>query len=234
MTHPPAASAAFDKQHAETYDDRWKPISALGEALHLLTRAALKDLPEDARILCAGVGTGAEILYLGKAFPGWRFAGFDLSEAMLEVCRARLDAAGLSGRCDLHHGPAETLPASAPFDAATSFLVSHFLTDTGERAAFFRTLAQRLRPGGVLVNADLAPDKSGAGYRELMRIWLQTLSLAGMDAAGMERYENMFGEMVAAHTPEEVEALIAANGFAATARFYQAGMIHGWLCRKSA
>ena len=234
MTNPPPPSVAFDKEHAAAYDARWKPVSALSEALHLLARGALKDLPADARILCAGVGTGAEVLYLGKVFPGWRFVGFDPSAAMLEVCRARLESAGLGARCDLHHGFAGTLPASEPFDAATSFLVSHFLTDSGERGAFFRTLAQRLRPGGVLVNADLAPDKRDPGYPDLMRIWLATMSLAGMDEDKQAQYKKMFGEMVAAHTPEQVEALIAANGFSHPARFYQAGMIYAWLCRKAA
>jgi tRNA (cmo5U34)-methyltransferase len=232
MTHP-SPSGAFDKEHAEAYDARWKPLSALNGALHLLSRAALEDLPPDARILCAGVGTGAEILYLGGIFPGWRFVGFDPSDAMLDVCRARVEAAGLAGRFDLHHGFIDTLPESAPFDAATSFLVSHFLTDAAERGGFFRALAARLRPGGVLLNADLAPDKDDPSYPRLMKTWLATMAIAGMDEAGRERYEEMFSKAVAAQTPDEVEALIAANGFDAPVRFYQAAMIYAWVCRKS-
>ncbi|PQA88213.1 class I SAM-dependent methyltransferase [Hyphococcus luteus] len=227
-------SQPFNKDHAEAYDARWKPLSPLSEAMHLLSRGALDGLADNARILCAGVGTGAEILYLGKIYPGWRFTGFDPSEAMLGVCRANLDAAGLSDRCELHHGVVDTLPQSAPFDAATSFLVSHFLTDTDERGAFFHAVAQRLRPGGVFVNADLAPDRSDSSYPALMDIWLNTLALADMDEAGRDRYEEMFGKAVAAHTPEEVEALIAANGFDRPVRYYQAAMIYVWAARKSA
>lgn len=232
MASPPRPEDAFNKEHAELYDARWKPLAAIGEALHLLARGALKDLPEDARILCAGVGTGAELLYLAKVFPGWRFVGFDPSAPMLDVCRARLKEAGFSDRCTLHHGYGDSLPPGDPFDAATSFLVSHFLIDAQARGAFFQTLAKRLRPGGLLLNADLAPDKADPSYPVLMGVWLETIALAGMDEAGRERYEKMFGVEVAAHAPASVETLIAENGFETPVRFYQAAMIYAWICRR--
>ncbi|WP_232288441.1 class I SAM-dependent methyltransferase [Anaeromyxobacter sp. K] len=59
------------------------------DALHLVTRLALGELPAQARILCVGAGTGAELLSLAAAFPGWRFTAVDPSEPMLRRCRAR-------------------------------------------------------------------------------------------------------------------------------------------------
>lgn len=232
MTTPSPHPVAFDREHAAAYDERWKPVSALAEALHLLARGLLTGLPEEARILCAGIGTGAEILSLGAAFPGWRFVGFDPSEAMLDVCGTRLTAAGLSDRCDLHCGYIETLPQGEPFDAATSILVSHFITDTAARGGYFRAIADRLRPGGMFVNADLAADRKDASFAELMDVWLATLSLAGMTGESRHQYKKMFGTAVAAHAPGEVETLIAANGFTKPIRFYQAALIRGWFCRR--
>lgn len=231
-TPPPALSLAFDREHASAYDERWKPVRALSEALHLLARGALTELPVNARILCAGVGTGAEMLSLGAAFREWRFVGFDPSGAMLDICRTRLADAGMLDRCALHHGYIETLAPGEPFDAATSFLVSHFITDAGARGAFFRAIAERLRPGGIFVNADLAAEREDPSYNGLMDVWLSTLSLAGMDEEKRRQYREMFGTAVAAHSPSEVESLIAANGFTAPIRFYQAALINGWVCRR--
>ena len=223
---------AFDKEHAANYDAQWKPLAALSGALHLLTRSVLGNLPPNARILCAGVGTVAELLYLADAFPEWRFVGFDPAEAMLAVCRNRVEAAGVAARCELHHGYIETLPESEPFDAATSFLVSHFLTDTAERNAYFTAIADRLSSGALFANADLVPDFDDHGHEDLMQVWLGVMALAGSDAQRQEKYKEMFGKAVAAHTPQEVEQMIKAGGFTKPVRYYQAAMIQAWFCRR--
>ena len=137
-----------------------------------------------------------------------------------------------SERFSLHHGLIDTLPDSAPFDAATSFLVSHFITDAEARGAYFRALAYRLAPGALLVNADLVPDLNDPAHKDLMALWLDTLALTGMDEKGRKNYLAMFGKTAAAHPPHEVEQLIAANGFTPPIRFYQAAMIHAWFCKR--
>ncbi len=42
----------FDKERASTYDKRVAKLAPLHDALHLLTRLILSELPADARILC--------------------------------------------------------------------------------------------------------------------------------------------------------------------------------------
>ena len=222
MKSPSMTEAAFNKAHAAGYDDQWKALASIANALYLLMRGAFETLPEKARILCAGAGTGAEILYLAQTFPGWRFVGFDPSEAMLDVCRERLEAAGIADRCELHVGYVHELPESEPFDAATSILVSHFITDAKERAAYFQALSERIKPGGLFINADLAPDKTNPGFACLLDIWLGTIAVTGMTAEKREQYKTMFGETVAAHTPDEVETMLSENGFPAPVHFYQA------------
>ena len=52
--------------------------------MHFLIGLVLKELPTDARILCVGVGTGAEIFSLAEEYPEWTFVGVDPSADMLE------------------------------------------------------------------------------------------------------------------------------------------------------
>lgn len=74
----------FDSQNASSYDAsydaRWAPLAPLRDCLHLQIGLILRHLPDNARILCVGVGTGAEIIALARQFPGWRFLASDPSE----------------------------------------------------------------------------------------------------------------------------------------------------------
>lgn len=225
-------SGAFKKEHAANYDDRWKPLAAITDALHLFSRSALTSLPDDAHILCAGVGTGADILAFAEAYPGWQFTGFDPSEDMLDVCRDRMDEAGLAGRYTLHQGYIDDLPPTAPFDGAVSFLVSHFITHAKKRAEFFRAIADRLSPGALYLTADLAADFNDPTFDDLMDIWLGTIAMAGMNAEGQANYRKMFRKEFAAHTPVEVEKMIEASGFNRPVQFYQGGLIRAWAAQK--
>ncbi len=227
------AVAHFDKDRAAVYDEQWRALAPLMEALHLITRIAFAGLPDNARILCVGAGTGTEILRLADAYPGWRFTAVEPAGAMMEVCRRRLDAAGLASRCDFHLGYLETLPSTPSFDAATCFLVSHFLTDPAERGAFFASIASRLSAGGLLVSADLAADRKDRTFDRLMALWLDAMAETRMPEENRRRYKEMFGVEVAAQTPLEVEALIAGNGFEAPVGIYQSMLICAWLCRRA-
>ena len=100
--------ALFDQQ-AASYDKQWARMAPLRDCLHFLLKSVFEDLPSDARILCVGAGTGAEIAYLAKTFERWRFTAVDPSGAMLEVCRKRAEVEGYAARCDFHEGYVESL-----------------------------------------------------------------------------------------------------------------------------
>ena len=225
-------TAIFDQQ-AATYDRKWGELAPINHALHLLAGAVLSKLPAQARILCVGAGTGAEILAFAQKFPGWRFTAVEPSAAMLEVCRRRAEEHGLASRCVFHAGYLDSLPAGEPFDAATAFLVSQFILDREARSGFFRAIAGRLRPEGLLVGSDLAGDLSAPECQGLLEVWHALMSGNGVSAEGVAKMREAYVRDVAVLPPDEVRELVARGGFASPVRFFQAGMIHAWYARLS-
>jgi tRNA (cmo5U34)-methyltransferase len=166
------APILFDQKSATSYDKqnaRWEPER---EALFSLMRLIFAELPPDARILCVGAGTGTEMIALAQAFPQWHFTAVEPAPAMLDVCRRKAEESGITSRCTFHEGYLDSLPASDAFDAATCLLVSHFIKQAEERSHFFGQIAQRLRPGGVLIGSDLVLGMSPPVYRNLVEVWL--------------------------------------------------------------
>ncbi|WP_207914976.1 class I SAM-dependent methyltransferase [Luteimonas arsenica] len=229
---PDELVSLFDRQ-APGYDQQWARTSAIRDCLYLLLRPVLSRLPDDARILCVGVGTGTETAYLAQAFPGWRFTAVDPSPAMIEACRARAEAEGFAGRCSFHAGFLDTLPEGPPHDAATCFLVSQFLLDRGQRAAFFGGIAARLREGGLLASSDLASDVESVAYEVLLPAWMRMMAAAEVPPADIERMRAAYARDVAILPPAEVASIIADGGFDAPVQFFQAGLIHAWVSRRA-
>ena len=160
----------FDQERAASYDKRFAKLAPMRDALHLLIRLVLAELPADARILCVGVGTGSELISLAHAFPEWQFTAVEPAAPMLDICRQRVEEFGIASRCTFHEGYLESLPASRPFDAATCLLVSHFFVQKDERRNFFSQIAARLCPGGYLVSSDLVSDMSSSAYKSLLEV----------------------------------------------------------------
>ncbi|WP_027079415.1 class I SAM-dependent methyltransferase [Luteimonas mephitis] len=223
--------ALFD-QHAPGYDAQWARMAPIRESLHFLLETVFADLPADARLLCVGAGTGAEIAHLARRFPRWRFLALDPAPAMIEQCRARAARDGFADRCEFHAGLLDTLPHAEAFDGATCFLVSQFLLDPAERTALFAAIARRLRPGGMLAWADLAWDTTAGDYPAMLRLWMQAMSGAGLDDDALARIRGNYARDVAILPLDDVAALVASAGFDAPLRFHQAGMIHGWCARR--
>jgi tRNA (cmo5U34)-methyltransferase len=229
----PEPPAAFGPEHAAAYDERYAKLAAMRDALHLLVGAVFADLPAEARILCVGAGTGHELLYLARKFPGWRFTAVEPSAAMLAVCRRKAAADGIADRCVFHEGYLDSLPPGPPFDAATALLVSQFLLDPAARTGFFRAVAERLPPGGLLASADLASDTATADYRSLLDIWIRLMRETGSAPAQLEKMRETYGRDVAVLPPARIAALIGTAGFEPPVQFLQTGLIHAWYTRRN-
>ena len=224
--------AIFDQQ-ASSYDERWAKTAPIRDALHFLLEAVFAKLPANARILCIGAGTGEEIDYLAKRFPQWTFAAVEPSGAMLDVCRSKAEKGGYASRCHFHEGYLESMPIQDMFDAATCFLVSQFILEQEARADFFRAIAARLRPGGILASSDLASEIGSREYDALLNAWLDMMLAAGIPAAGLDQMRAAYARDVAVLPPAQVASIIKAGGFDDPVRFYQAGLIHAWFSKRT-
>ena len=224
----------FDQQVATSYDEKTALWAAGRDALFSLIRLFFAELPANARILCVGVGTGTEMVALAQAFPQWRFAAVEPASAMLDVCRRKAEESGITSRCTFHEGYLESLPASDPFDAATCLLVSQFLKQAEERSHFFGQIAQRLRPSGVLINSDLVLGTSPPVHQSLFEVWLRMLGGSDWSEEDIEKVRAAWRLRIAALTPPEIEAIIAAGGFDTPVLFFQTLFIHAWFSKRSA
>jgi len=225
--------ALFDRQ-AAGYDQQWARTAPIRDGLHFLLTPVFAALPSDARILCVGVGTGAELAHLAAQFPGFSFTAVDPSGAMIEACRRRAEQEGFAARCQFHAGYLDTLPTGEAFDGATCFLVSQFMLDRTARAAFFQGIAVRLKAGGILASSDLASAAGAAGHDALLQVWLTLMAAAaGLPPDAVERMRAAYAKDVAILPATEVAAILEAGGFVAPVQFFQAGMIHAWFSRRA-
>ncbi len=178
-----------------------------------------------------GVGTGAEILKLTKAFPAWTFVGLDPSASMLEVCQERLAEAGVSDRCQLVHGYVQDAPTGKNFDVALSVLVAHFVK-RDERLDYFQNMTVRLKTGGSLVNTELSYDLDSRELPVMLKNWEAVQELLGATPDSIDNLPRLLREMLAVWPPQETEVILRQAGIPLPVRFFQAFMINGWIGKK--
>lgn len=109
-------------------------------------RTVLRDsaVPPGAGVLELGVGAGHNLSHLAGEF---RATGVDLSEAMLELCRA------LNPGVELHRGDMRRVRLGRRFAAVLIHDAVSYLTTEDDLARTLETAAAHLEPGGVLVVA---------------------------------------------------------------------------------
>jgi tRNA (cmo5U34)-methyltransferase len=224
--------AVFDKQ-ASSYEQQQKKLAPIHEGLYFQLEWIFSALPQSARILCVGLGAGAELSYLASKFPHWSFTAVEPSGAMLDVCRQRAVNEGFIARCVFHEGYVETLPDIELHDAATCFMVSQFILDKEARSSFFRAISQRLKQNGILVSADLSSTVGSPEYEALLKVWVSMLHAANVPAEAIERTHSAWAKDVAILPPDEVKSIIRLGGFESPVQFYQAGFVHAWFSVRS-
>jgi tRNA (cmo5U34)-methyltransferase len=150
---PQSAGELFDR-FATTYDAGRRMLIPHFEAFYgtavevALLRLPLSPAPS---VLDIGAGTGLLTSRLGAARPDARFTLLDASSAMLEQAPQRLGEAWQ--RCTPIVGDAIDALPDGPFDAVVTALAVHHLADADKRL-LYGLVHERLRPGGVFVNAE--------------------------------------------------------------------------------
>lgn len=138
---PTKSQARIYDRLAAGYDRAISPLERWG--LARLRAAALGELPEDARLLEVGAGTGANFRYYPR---GARGVASEPSHEMIKLARAKQVAAP---RVRLAQARAEQLPfADHTFDAACATLV---FCSVASPALAFKELRRVVRSGGKVV-----------------------------------------------------------------------------------
>jgi demethylmenaquinone methyltransferase / 2-methoxy-6-polyprenyl-1,4-benzoquinol methylase len=135
-------------------DGRWRAFAA-----------RLLALPQGARVLDIGTGTGDLAITVARQYPTAHVVGIDFTPEMLTVGREKVHKLGLDTRIELQQEDGEHLSAGdASFDACCSAFVVRNMTDP---EAGFREMARVVRPGGRVVCLEIShPHNSvlAAGY----------------------------------------------------------------------
>lgn len=150
-------------------------------------------LAGNERVLELGAGTGRDTEALLDRLPAGHVIAVDGSAAMLAKLRDRLAGVGPDRLTVLRADLNEPLVLDRPADAAFSVATLHWLPDHG---AVFRSVADVLRPGGLL-----RAEFGGAGQ------------LAGIEAALDQMGLPRVGQTCNFATADETAARLSAAGF---------------------
>ena len=224
----------FDESWAAAYEKQIRQFCPAYDALHRMLPGWFSGMPEKARFLSAGSGSGAELLALGAAYPGAELHGVDLSADVLSVCQDRLQTAGLAERVHLHLGKMQTYRPAELFDGASSVFVAHFIHEPEERLAYFRAVAGCLKNGATFVFADLFGDKAGPGFRLVFENWLRFYAAQGIAADQLVQDRAHIESGICFEPEANIENLLVEAGFEPPVRFFQSYLFGGWVTRKAA
>lgn len=212
---------------AKAYDEKNQRIAPILENMHFLIRLILKNVPVRARVLCVGVGTGAEIFSLASFFPEWTFVGVDPSSGMLDVCREKLKASGVLDRCELISGHVHDVVREEKFDVALSILVGHFVK-RNDRLSFYSAMVDRLKIDGVLINTEISFDLNSQEFPLMLKNWESVQQLMGATSESITNLPQVLRESLTVLSPGETESLLGQCGIPTPIRFFQSFMICGW------
>lgn len=134
---------------ADVYDDWYRGLTPLADTVARMLALA----GAGGKVLELGVGTGRLAVPMAEA--GLRVTGIDSSESML----AKLATLDAQRAVDVVCGDMVADLPDGPFDAALVAYNTIFnLLEEADQRACFRTVAERLRPGGCFVVEAFVPD----------------------------------------------------------------------------
>lgn len=134
---------------------------------------------EEARVLVVGCGPGQEIVNLANVNPRWMIDAIDPEPKMVAGALEVVRRTGLDDRVSVRRCTLSEATVDDRYDLTVCLLVGHLIADDGERETFVSDLARSLRPGGVLILAELV-DRQGEHslHSNAHLLWAQSAGLS--------------------------------------------------------
>lgn len=217
----------FNQDIAKIYDDRNSKLLKISDCSFFLLSLILKNLPDKARVLCVGAGTGAEIIFLSQIYPEWTFVALEPSGPMLEVCREKTRKAGIQDRCEFVNSYIHEMDKGENFDAVLSLLVGHFVP-LDIRAKFYQEMTDRLKVGGTLASVEISYDLESKEFPFMIKNWESIQALMGATSETLAMLPKLLKEKLVVLSPSKIVELIKQSGIQRPVPFFQAFMIHGF------
>lgn len=177
------------------------------EVEHHLEAIRLAEIEPGQRILDAACGTGrATVDLAGAVGENGRVDALDLTEAMLDQARAKIERSGFGDRVHFKQGNARELPYP---DGTFDLLYNGYMFDLIPREGFLPILkefARVLKPGGKLVLVNMSKPNPRKTFYEAV-------------------YET--GWAVMPCRPVMMSPLLEPAGFTSVTRLYRPGQ--GWI-----
>jgi tRNA (cmo5U34)-methyltransferase len=212
--------------------DRFARVTLPGyDDLHDIAGCLLAEsLPTKAKILTVGVGTGQELVVMGRHGKKWRFVAVDPSEDMVAKTQGRIGVEGLSDRVTLVHGTIEDVDKERAFDAATLMLVLHLIEGREAQLALLQSISSRLRKGAPLV---LAVPCSRLRKKDLfVRAWRRRWLTQGMLPSEIDRRFEDLQQTMQPLTEDDVIDHLEESGFVGPRKFFRSLFFNAWIARR--
>ena len=189
------------------------PGHALFQELVVATLVA--HTPTDGVLGVVGPGPGSELVDLAHALPGWSLEAIEPAPAMAASACARIREAGLDERIQVYPRPLQ--PEMGSWDAAVCILVAHLIPDDGARAGFWSALGTCVRPGGLLLTAEIE-----AVDEPTRATWDAWAAARGLDETRRTRLRERLSGGFACLPGHRTAILAESAGFLAEARIASA------------
>jgi tRNA (cmo5U34)-methyltransferase len=225
MTAARDATAVFS-DYAQDYDaPRRRLIPVFDDFYGLAVDCLRLTAAPIRRVLDLGAGTGLMAAAVLAEHPGIELELLDGSGEMLALAGERLgDAIAAAHVQDMR----DPLP-DGPFDAVVSALAIHHLEHT-EQGRLFAAIHERLRPGGVFVNAEQVAGPSPARSDAYDELWVPYAHAAGASQEETDAARERFG-LDRCADPESLLEWLREAGFHnvdCLFRWWRFAVVAGW------
>jgi tRNA (cmo5U34)-methyltransferase len=218
----------------QEYDAAIRSFCGAYEEIFKLSHCCLREtLPQRAKVLVVGAGTGMEIIEFAPLNPDWSFHGIDPSEKMLSLAREKISEKNIRNKISLIQGYVDDLSDNESFDAATCILVMHFQKDDGAKLDLLKSISRYLKPGAPFILVDGCGKPDSRVFKKNLNAWKQYPVMHGLKPDYVEKAFNKTILKMVRFVPESrILELLREAGFTKVFKFYSGFLYGGWTAYK--